>query len=347
MAVKITELEERVANNVLNRNMEAETWQKAVGINGLLKTKEERFVQGAKNLIDRSVETQTSRGALSLGALDPTVLDTPEWPDYKSGYFQCSPATLGYSVLDQYEMSGNEKYLQAAEKQYNHLISAKRTADGGISYNTIVNELWIDALYMVSPFLARYGEVTNNHRAFQEAVNQILIHKKYLWDENTQLFRHIWRETPNTYPESSLWSRGNGWAAAGIIDTLIHLPDDVKNYEKVVDTLVELLESIIGFQDSSGLWHHILDDPASSLETSGTLMFIYAINMSLDGEYTNGNNYLKASKKALKASKGFVDDLGNVNRVALPPGGPGVPLGNTSYGQGWFLLASASDRLLE
>lgn len=35
-----------------------------------------------------------------------------------------------------------------------------------------------------------------------------------------------------------------------------------------------------------------------------------------------------------------VEDSGPVLGVALPPGGPGVPLGWTLFGQGFFLLAA-------
>jgi unsaturated rhamnogalacturonyl hydrolase len=325
---------ERVAAATVQRDMENEDWEKGTAINGLLATDIDEYVEEARRLVDRCIKTQTQEGKLSYD--DPKSWLHGEDPHRA----QCEPATIGHGVLAFYERTGDEMYLDAARAQYEYLVdSAKRTADGGISYTTGPAELWVDSVYMICPFFARYGAITGDERAFDEAVKHVLVQAKHLQDPHTGLFRHEWRETPNTYPESSLWARGNGWVAAGIVDTLGHLPENHEGREDIVDVFRRQAATLLDLQENNGLWHHILDYRDSPLETSATLQFAYAFNRGVDLGILDGE-YADAAQRAFDVAKGAVDDDGHVRRVAVPPGGPDAPLGTTSYGQGWYLLAA-------
>ena len=344
MSETTADLVSRVASRTLDRDMESEDWRKAVAINGLLATDEPEFINGARKLVERSIETQTSKGFLSYGStglVPPSVLDPLEWPNYSSGQWQCHGATIGQSILEFYERTEEEQYFESARRQYEALLSADRTTDGCISYNSHKMEIWVDSLYMIPPFLAKYGAVTDDTEAQDEAVEHIALQAKHLQDPYTGLFRHIWRETPNTYPESTFWSRGNGWAATGIIETLSILPGDHPGRGELITILTDLCEGVVEYQDASGYWHNILDDPYSSLETSGTLMFSYAFEKAMQMKLLRDDRYRKAAERGFDICKGIVDKNGDVQRVAMPPGGPGVSLGVTSFGQGWFLLTAA------
>ena len=74
------------------------------------------------------------------------------------------------------------------------------------------------------------------------------------------------------------WSRGNGWAAAALVQTLDSLPptDPHKNeyelrFQQLADRLLEL-------QQPDGCWRSSLEDPQEfpNPETSGTALFIYS-----------------------------------------------------------------------
>lgn len=202
-------------------------------------------------------------------------------------------------------------------------------------------ELWVDAVYMLSPFLARYGAVADEPAAIDDAARQILVQTKYLRDPHTGLYRHEWREQPNVFPEDTFWSRGNGWVAAGILDALEYVPEDHDDRDELVEIFTDLCAAVRPLQDASGYWHNILDDDQSALETSGTLMFAYAFREGIDRGLLDESEYDQAATDALEVTKGVVGDDGAVNRVVGPPGGPGVPFAVTSYGQGWFLLAAS------
>lgn len=327
---------ERVASHVLDRDMENETWQKAVAVNGLLAVG--GYDDEAKRHVDRSVESQTSAGQFSYGSLDPK-----SWTDdgeYKS---QTDPAALGYPVLEFHERTGDERYFDAADRQYEYLAeAAQRTADGGIGHHRGPVELWVDAIYMLCPFLARYGAAADEPAAFDDAARQVLVQTKYLRDPNTGLYRHEWREQPDSFPESTFWSRGNGWVLAGVLDALEHLPADHDDRESLVDVFTDLCEAVHPLQDDSGFWHNLLDDDESPLETSGTLMFAYAFREGIDRGFLEEDAFGPPAREAMDAATGVVKPNGAVGRVVGPPGGPGVPFAVTSYGQGWFLLAAST-----
>jgi unsaturated rhamnogalacturonyl hydrolase len=326
---------ERVANHTLERDMESETWQKAVALNGLLAVG--GYDDAVRRLVDRSIATQTSAGQFSYGSLDPK-----SWTDEVEYQSQTDPAALGYPVLEFYDRTGDEAYLEAAERQYDYLAEeAQRTADGGIGHHRGKVELWVDAVYMLSPFLARYGAVADEPAAIDDAARQILVQTKYLRDPHTGLYRHEWREQPNVFPEDTFWSRGNGWVAAGILDALEYVPEDHDDRDELVEIFTDLCAAVRPLQDASGYWHNILDDDQSALETSGTLMFAYAFREGIDRGLLDESEYDQAATDALEVTKGVVGDDGAVNRVVGPPGGPGVPFAVTSYGQGWFLLAAS------
>lgn len=324
----------RVAEFTVARDMENEDWEKGTAVNGLLAIGEE-YVPTARDIVDRAIRTQTAEGKFNYD--DPKPWMHGEDPHRA----QCEPVTLGHGVLEFYERTGEDRYIDAARRQYEYLRDeAKRTEDGGIAYSTGPIELWVDSIYMVCPFFARYGAMAGEEEAFDEAVLHIEVQATHLQDPNHGLFRHEWRETPDTYPESSLWARGNGWALAGMVDTLDELPGDHHGYDSVRGILTDQAETLLDLQDSTGFWHHILDYPDSPLETSATLQYAYAFARANELGVL-GEEYLEAAERAFEAATGTVNEQGAVRRVAVPPGGPDAPLGITSYGQGWFLMAAA------
>jgi len=331
-------LVDRVVAHTAQRDMEGEDWEKAVALNGLLATNRSDAIEIARDRVDRAVATQTGAGQLSYGSLDykPWV-DRTDLSAFKG---LSDPAAVGHSVLDFYDRTGEDRYREAAVAQYEFLQGVDRTADGGIPHHRENTELWVDAVYMQCPFFARYGAHIDED-GFDEAVDQIRVHSAHLQDDCTGLYRHAWRETPDMFPSSTYWSRGNGWAAAGIVDTLELLPEDHEGREDLVGMLLNVCSAALDYQDASGYWHHILDDDETALETSGTLMFAYAFSKGVELGYLDADPYDDAAQRAFDVCKGVVDEDGAVKRVAEPPGGEKMPLGVTSYGEGWFLLAAA------
>ena len=307
-------------------------------LRGLLATGDDHHREVAERYVDRAVRSQSTAGQMAFGSIDVV----PEWEEHRVFRPVPDAAASAYLALEVLENGGPEWYLDAAERQFRFLHEeADRSVDGGISHHMDDVELWIDAIYMMCPFMARYATVTDTDAALEEAIRQIDVHVTHLQDPQTDLFRHIWRECPNSYPDGSLWLRGNGWAATGILDTLQYVPTDHPERETLEDILRDHLVSMADYQDRSGFWHHLIDDDSMYLETSGTLQYAYAFDEAVDRGLIS-EEYQAVADRAISGAKTAVTDDGAVQRNAAMPGGPEAPQAINLYGQGWFLIAGTA-----
>lgn len=341
MTEQLSELVTRVAEYTANLDMDGENWEMASALNGLLTTN--NFDNTVRYWVDRAVETQTSAGQLAYGSSSAAGNNTRTSRNaYNDGYFPTyNPAAMAWSVLEFYERTGQERYLNAAGRQYEYLISTvERTEDDGISRREGEVELFTEIYYFVCPWFVRYGLLTDSQEPIDEAVHQATVHAKHLQDPHTGLYRHIWHESPDFYPAGSYWGRGIGWATSGLLDTILELPADHPKRDKLVSILDDCLNGLIDYQDKSGFWRQRIDDKHAPLEASGTLMFAYTMKKGFNERIFDDERYEAAAERAMTACKRIVDEEGAVHRIARPPASSFSALGTTSYGQGWFLLAA-------
>ena len=331
----LAELVPTVAEYTLGLNFEEFIQgERPMVLRGLLATDDDEHTEVAERYVDRAVRSQSSKGQMAYGSIDVV----PEWDEHRVFRPVPDAGAVAYLALDVYENGGPDFYLDACRRQFEYFHEdAPRTEDGGLSHHIDGVELWIDAIYMMCPFMARYGQITDAPEAIDEAVDQILVHVDRLRDPHSDLYRHIWRETPNSFPDGSLWLRGNGWFAAGVLDTLNYVPDDHPERDRLEELLGDHLRSMADHQDRSGFWHHLIDDPSMYLETSGTLQYAYAFAEAVDRGLLD-DGYLEHAERAVGAAKTVVTDEGAVQRNAAMPGGPEAPQAVNLYGQGWFLI---------
>lgn len=93
------------------------------------------------------------------------------------------------------------------------------------------------------------------------------------------------------------------------------LPEDnpdrpiiMKAYQKMMNTLLEN-------QDADGMWHQLIDEPASYKETSGTAMFTYAMLVGVKRGWLDKKSYEPAAMKGWLALISYLnadDELTNV-----------------------------------
>ena len=330
----LREIVERVRRHTVSMSLERVTWQKASAISGVLAWEDEASIAVVRRWIDRAVEMQTSEGLLNYSDVEHYGAGHAGTLTPTAGL----PASLGVPLLQFYERTKEAAYLEAAHRQMQALRRAPRTGEGGIWARMEGPELWIDWIYMLCPFMAKYGKLTDDGDAIDEAFKQFEVHVKYLVDPHTDLARHAWCEVPNSFPQSTLWARGNGWLVVGAVmlqDLVAEHPKCAAAMEVARKAMVAMAER----QDRSGYLRHILDDPASKLEASATVMFAYAVARAVKQGFLE-DSYLDAAVRGVKAVSGEVDADGAVQGVAVPPGGPGVPFASAPYGQGFFLLAT-------
>lgn len=219
-----------------------------------------------------------------------------------------------------YEYTKNEVYGELCKEWAQWLMTdLPKTKEGGFQHLTsdTLNdqELWDDTLFMSVLFLAKCGVIFGNKEWVEEAKYQFLLHIKYLSDKKTGLWFHGWTFNGNHNFVEALWGRGNSWATAAIPELLgiIEVEPAVRRF--LVEALHNQVESLKRFQDPSGMWHTLIDDPTSYVETSATCGFSYGILKAVhDGLI--GKEYEELARKALTPVLANISDDGIVNQVS-------------------------------
>ncbi len=180
----------KVINAMLS--MQRRAWEQGVAAQSLLELGEtDLMILLAKD----AVVNQKKDGRLGLNEGDKPVAD---------------PASNGEAVLLAAKLTGDPALQKAAMKMLDFILyKAPGTSEGIIYHNYIENMIWVDAFYMLPPFLAVAGHS-------EEAVKQLKGYRKILLDPEKKLYYHIWDQDRLRFERKLFWGVGNGWAAAGM-----------------------------------------------------------------------------------------------------------------------------------
>jgi len=185
----------------------------------------------------------------------------------------------GVAILELYEATGDDAYLAVALRLGDlHLSFAE--VDGVAVHRPdlpqLRNLIWVDSLALDGPFLARLAQVTGDSVWRDLAVRTLSAYTCVLLDPRADLFRHGY-DVQERSQSACNWGRGNGWAMHGLVDTIAELPLEHPARTKLAALLTAQVRSVANLQAPGGLWHTILDDPASPLENSTAAFFASAV----------------------------------------------------------------------
>jgi unsaturated rhamnogalacturonyl hydrolase len=223
------------------------------------------------------------------------------------------PGANGGPVLTAYELTGEQLFKDAAGRMADWFLTrAPRTADGTLHMTTTGAWTLVDGIYHLAPFLAQAGYP-------QEAVRQIEgIHRIHFLPDK-RLYGHCWDVEKQVFRRAACWGGAQGWMAGALVRTLQYLPGDMPGEKQALcGYLSELLDGFLAQQRPDGLFHDVLDDPSSFVETTAALMLAYAIYRGVQGGWL-GRDYLTAANRMREAAWGKVDELGYVHGAAGAP----------------------------
>ena len=228
---------------------------------------------------------------------------------YKLHEYNIDRLNSGKFLFRIYEESKDEKYKKAIDLLRSQLDTHPRNEDGGFWHKKIYpHQMWLDGIFMASPYLVQYGATFNEPALFDEATKQILLINSKTYDPATGLFYHGWDESreqkwsnPETGCSPNFWSRSIGWYGAAIVDVLDFLPQETAGRDSIIQILQGLTKAIVKYQDpSSGTWYQVTDQGAREgnyLESSATALFIYTLAKAINKGYI-GNEYIEPTQKA-------------------------------------------------
>lgn len=210
---------------------------------------------------------------------------------YSVEEYNIDSVNAGKTLFALYELNGKEKYRKAIELIYSQVRTQPRTKEGNFWHKKIYPyQVWLDGMYMGQPFYMEYETKFNNKENYGDIFNQFANVVKYLRDEKTGLYFHAYDESKSVFwcdKETGLcehyWLRALGWYAMALLDTLDKCEpgeEYQKEYDNLKQVFVDFVDSMLKYQDESGLWYQL---PAlggmepNYLETSGSSIMAYCM----------------------------------------------------------------------
>jgi len=231
----------------------------------------------------------------------------------------------GKLLLLLYKETGDERYKKAAELLREQLKNHPRTSEGAFWHKQIYPfQIWLDGLYMGSPFYAEYIREFGETSEFDDVTRQFLICEKHTKDKATGLLYHAWDETremfwcdKETGLSKNFWGRSIAWFVIAIVDVLDYIPEDHKDRVRIIEILNEVMEALMRVQDKgSHVWYQVLDQgtrKGNYLEASASCMILYAMAKG----YRKGYLSEKWLDEAKNIYKGVIEEFITVTAEGL------------------------------
>ncbi|MFI7547511.1 glycoside hydrolase family 88 protein [Actinoplanes sp. NPDC049599] len=258
--------------------------------------------QAALDLGREDLALLLAEAAVTRQAADGRLADVAE-PGAVNG------AACGEAVLAAYRRTGNAVFADAARRQLAWLADdAPRAGDGTLFHLLGGREVWADTVYMVVPFLALSGRA-------DLAQAQLDGHRRRLCADG--LYAAIWSEETGSLRRAEHWGGGNGWVVAAIARTLRLVPG-FPGRAGLAAHAREVLDACLALRRPDGLFHDVLDDPATFRETNAAQMFSYAASVGAADGWLPGS-YAKVGRDLLAAASREVDRFGVVRGACGSP----------------------------
>jgi unsaturated rhamnogalacturonyl hydrolase len=221
--------------------------------------------------------------------MDLFVQDGGKIHTYRIEEYNLDQINQGKNLFMLMERSGEAKYEQAAHLLAAQLAGHPRTSEGGFWHKKVYPfQMWLDGLYMSSPFLAQYARTFNRPELFDVVALQLLLIEQKTRDKRTGLLYHGWDEAreqvwadPVTGCSKNFWGRALGWYMMALADALEHFPIDHAKRGTIIGIYERLAHAVCRVQDeASGVWYQVLDQSereGNYLEASCSSMFVYSL----------------------------------------------------------------------
>jgi rhamnogalacturonyl hydrolase YesR len=246
------------------------------------------------------------------------------------------PTMGGAAYAKAAEWTVDPKIQSAVEGLSNWVrFKAPRNPEGILYHVFGAPEMWSDGFNAAPPFLAAKGH-------YDEALAQIDGFWKKLWNPEKQLLSHIWDDGKHEFRDRSFWGGGNGWAVAGLARVIRSLPGErVRDRERLATFAHQITDGCLQYQRSDGLFHNVVDQPETFVETNLTQMLAYAIYEGvtagwLPESYRSRADTMRAAARKKMDDDGFVRDVCGAPKFDSP--------GISTEGQAFCIMMEAASR---
>ena len=217
-----------------------------------------------------------------------------------------------YYNFESYRVGGNGKawllmkgYMPEAEadiRKYAELTYHAPAGENGIlCWPGRPERIWIDVVTCTTPFMLYAGLALKEEKYIDFAAEQCFKMYELFLDQTCGLLHQAkgFCENPKRM-SADHWSRGNGWGLVGLAELVRYLPEDSKHREKAETYFVDLMDALLPYQTSRGLWRQEIIEPMAWEESSGTALILYGIGIGMRLGLLKGNTYREAFEKGIE-----------------------------------------------
>ena len=223
---------------------------------------------------------------------DPDVFFNGSFDNYRIGGLG-----KGWAVMKGYFDEDLELIREYAEMT----VNAPHSYDGIICAPYNHDEIWVDVIFAVTPFMLYAGLILKEDKYIDYAVDQCFKMYDVFMDKSNGLLH----QTRGFFEDKSKvsddhWSRGNGWGLLGMTELIKYLPEDSKHYPEAVKRFRAHCEALIKHQNFRGLWRQEIPEPLAWEEASGTGIFLYAFGAGMRRGILDKETYMPVFKKGIE-----------------------------------------------
>ncbi|MFH0999640.1 MAG: glycoside hydrolase family 88 protein [Bacteroidota bacterium] len=280
------------------------------------------------------------------GYADACISEDGTIPSYKLIDYNIDMIEAGNILFNLYSSTKEEKYLKAMQLLRKQLQEHPRTSEGGFWHKKrYPSQMWLDGLFMGSPFYTRYTVDFENGKNLDDVAKQFELIQKHALDSKTGLLYHGWDESKampwanrETGTSPNFWSRSLGWYAMALVDVLDYFPKSHPKYSELVGYLNQLAVAITKQQHESGLWYQVTDmgnREGNYLEATGSAMFSYALAKGVNKAYLP-EIYKEVATKAFDGITRDLIKIGENGEVIITQACAVAGLGGDPYRDGSY-----------
>jgi len=208
----------------------------------------------------------------------------------------------GYLVFAELaRRTGNPAYAQMVRTAAN----VGFTDTGEMKASMPVSNEMSDSFFMSIPILGKAAKLTGDRKYCDMAARHMDVMQK-LDLRPDGLYRH----SPTS--ENTAWGRGNAFPALGLALTLSECPSDHPEFNRIRREFQKHIAVLASFQDQDGLWHEVIDEPASYAEFTATAMIAVSMLRAVRNGWLDAKIYQPKIDRAWQAILARVSSSGDL-----------------------------------
>lgn len=243
------------------------------------------------------------------------------------------PAICVMPVMRAAQITGDVRYLQAAQRNIAYLVNDAPRNKKGVLYHLLGGrEIWADSAAMTPVVLAHAGET-----AF--AILQMDGICECLYDSRTGMYSHIYDEAAGALSAPERWGGGNGWIAVGLAWLILELQGAER--ERMLARYCALADAMDRYRMPNGLFHANIDEPDSFADCEGAAMLAYSAMKLNSAGVTHPSVTREAewARRLMVELERHVDALGFIQDCSGSPSF--TECGTSTEMQAFFLMLHA------